>query len=207
MIARRFSAPSSRSTKRVIISRLVASSWMEISTLVARSYLVLQPRMHRAVPLFQLAQRRPPRTSCGAWPPEAAASTGRPPSSSPAACPGSPAARSFSPGAPQAAYARSLGTAVPSRLPAPALETPAATPCSTAARAVRALRPHRPQPRTSGATCAGCRPSVTPIRTARLAAAASTPSFTCLNTEMRSLSFRPSPFAPLLGSGSVVDRP
>ncbi len=61
MIARRFSAPSSRAAKRAHhqpARRVVVDRDQHLSS----RRPLLQPRMHRAVPLPQLAQRRPPRT-------------------------------------------------------------------------------------------------------------------------------------------------
>ena len=204
MIARRFSAPSSRSTKRAIISRLVASSWIEISTWspAARS------SSHACTELSHCSPARPAPPAadgaCGAWPACAVASTGRPPASRHAACPDSPAGRSSSPGARQAGSARSPGTAVSSRPQAPVPEARVAARGSTAAPAVRESPPHPPSASNFRRSRRKCR-GVTPIRSAPTAAA-SQPSPTCLSTETRSLSFRLKSICIPLGSGSVVDR-
>ena len=57
---RGYAAPVSRFTNRPNCIRLVASSCIETSTRSVRPPR-LQPRVDRAVPLHQLAQRRPPR--------------------------------------------------------------------------------------------------------------------------------------------------
>ena len=132
------------------------------------------------------------------------ASRGPPPASIPAACPGSPAPRSSAPSAPRVASARNpdtSGSRAASSGPLPNLrrQRPVRTPTTRPAL----TRPRRPPPRMSGAAAGnGAR---SPPR-ADPSAALNTPSFTCLSTEMRSLSLRLNSIRYSPGSRSITNR-
>ena len=148
--------------------------------------------MHRAVPLPELTERRPPRTpGCGAWP-RLRCRFHRPASIiQPRSVSGLTRSAKLLPGAP-AASARP-DTADPSQLSHPFPKPLRQRPVRPPPRA-RAPRPHvQLQPRTSGATD----DAVVSSDPRCCRSAVSTPSFTCLSTEMHPSPSDSSPSAPL----------
>ena len=155
--------------------------------LVARGP-VLQPRMHRAVPLLQLAQRRPPRTPAAVLGPSALPL--------PQAGLHHPAPQRVRTHPQGKASLQVFGEQRRPEVPVQRLLRNLQHPFSKLP-GQRPVRPPPAQPVNHGRVAVAsnfrrnrrkCR-RVTPIRAAP-AATLSTPSFTCLNTEMRSLSFR-----------------